>query len=200
MDKLTVSDESIAWLDEKRCFERFGSDRDSYALILRSFVASTNSLLAGVKGVAGDNLADYAITVHGIKGASRSICADKIGNMAEELEKAAKSGDFSFVRAGNMDFIKAIEELLSRINDILNELASENPKIQKDRPDTGTLVKLLAACREYDMDGVDAAMTEMESFEYGSDNGLAAWLRENVDLMNFGQIEEKLSALVGSTE
>jgi len=47
------------------------------------------------------------------------------------------------------------------------------------------------------MDGVDAAMAEIEDYEYKSDGGLAAWLRENVDQMNFVQINERLSAFAG---
>ena len=95
-----------------------------------------------------------------------------------------------------MDFIKTVEELLEHISDIIGKMASDNPKPKKDKPDMIVLSALLAACKEYDMDGADTAMAEMESYEYESGGELTAWLRSNVDQMNFKQIEEKLSALI----
>jgi signal transduction histidine kinase/CheY-like chemotaxis protein/HPt (histidine-containing phosphotransfer) domain-containing protein len=188
--------EKTARLDVEKGVERFGGDRESYKLILNSFAESTRSLLPAVRGVTGDNLANYAITVHGIKGSSRSVCADVTGNMAEALEKAAKAGDFGFVHTHNQDFIKTVEELLEHIDDVIKEMTPENSKALKDKPDIETLSELLAACKKYDMDAVDAAMSDIENFKYESDDGLAAWLRTNVEQMNFAQIEEKLSALI----
>ena len=55
------------------------------------------------------------------------------------------------------------------------------------------LEKLLAACRDYDLDGVDKAMAEIEKYQYEADGGLVVWLREALDRMDFMQIVEKLS-------
>ena len=198
MERRRTSDEKAAWLDVEKGIRCFGGDRKAYMQIMRSFAASTRSLLASVRGVTEDNLAHYAITVHGIKGSSRSIFADMAGDMAESLEQAAKAGDFDFVREHNPDFIKTVDDLIADIDDMLDKMASENPKPKKDRPDIETLSELLAACREYNMDGVDAAMEKVESFEYESGDELATWLRENVDQMNFAQIEERLSSSIGA--
>ena len=45
------------------------------------------------------------------------------------------------------------------------------------------------------MDGADAAMAQIEKYRYTSDNGLANWLREKIDVMDFAQIIERLSNL-----
>ena len=196
-DPQKPSDWKNAHLDMKKGVERFGGSMESFIQILRSFAISTRSLLDAVMGVTEGNLADYAITVHGIKGSSRNICAETAGNMAETLEKAAKAGDFDFVRTHNTDFVETIESLIAFIHDVLDKMVFENPKTKKDKPNIGTLSTLLAACKNYDMDGVDAAMTEIENFEYesGSDRELVAWLKTNIEHMNFKQIEERLSAL-----
>jgi len=183
-------------LDVERSLERFGNNREAFMLIMRSFVSSTCSLLPLVKEVTQDSMAEYAITVHGIKGSSRSICADRVGDMAEALEKAAKTGDFDFIRDHNPDFIKTVDELIAYIDALIDDMSLTNLKPVKEKPDMETLSALLAACKNYDMDGVDTAMEKMESFEYKSGSELAAWLRTNVDHMNLKQIEEKLSALV----
>ena len=193
---IQATGEKTDLLDVQRSMERFGNDKEAFIQIMRSFTASNRSLLPIVKDATEDNMAKYAITVHGIKGSSRSVCADKVGDMAEALEKAAKSGDFDFIRANNPDFVKTVEELIKYIDDLTDNMSSANSKPVKEKPDMETLSALLAACKSYDMDGVDAAMEKMESFEYKSGGELAAWLRTNVDHMNFKEIEEKLSALM----
>ena len=45
------------------------------------------------------------------------------------------------------------------------------------------------------MNGVDLIMEDIEMYEYESDKELSAWLRENVDLINFGKIIEKIDSL-----
>jgi predicted negative regulator of RcsB-dependent stress response len=143
-------------------------------------------------------LADYAVVIHGIKGASRGICADEVGDRAEALEKAAKAGDFDFVTANNTAFQKAAAKLVSDLDALLRDMAGPKPK--RTQPDRGALDRLRTACEAYDMDGVDAAMAELESYEYTSDDGLVPWLKDNVARMNFAQIRERLAALDPDTE
>jgi len=72
------------------------------------------------------------------------------------------------------------------------ETSANTPK--KYKPDYEILKRIRAACEKYDIDGLDAAMVYLEAFEYESDNGLAVWLRENVDRMNYEEITEELSS------
>ena len=182
-------------MDFNKGIERFG-DKDTFLLILHSFAKNTPPLLETIKGVNKDNLPDYAITVHGIKGASQGICADDVAGKALLLENAAKSGDFNFVREHHTEFLESAFKLITRIKAMLVEVDAHAGKPQKDKPDIDALAKLLSACDNYDMDGVDAAMGEIEEYEYTFDDGLVAWLRQNVDQMNFTQIKEKLAASV----
>jgi len=116
-----------------------------------------------------------------------------VGDKAEALEKAAKDGNIAFIRSNNSEFVEAAEKLCADIQDMLNTIPQKSKPI-KDKPERETLLKLLAACEAFDMDGVDTAMEEIETYDYQGDDGLAAWLRENVALMNFRQIMEKLSS------
>jgi chemotaxis protein histidine kinase CheA len=141
-------------------------------------------------------LADYVVTVHGIKGSSRGIGAERVGAMAEDLENAARRGDLDFVSARNQDFLEAAFKLVSDLEDMFTRIGANNSKPKKDRPDSELLSKLIAACESYDMDGVDAGMDELEAFDYEEDEGLAVWLRKNADRMNFSEIKEKLSAIL----
>jgi signal transduction histidine kinase/DNA-binding response OmpR family regulator/HAMP domain-containing protein len=180
-------------LDMRKGLERFSGDEESYIQVLRSFAANTPPMLKLMENVNRDNLAEYAIAAHGIKGSSRGICAMELGNQAEAIEKAAKEGNFNYVAANNKIFIESAWKLIELLDGIVKQADLKNKKPKRDKPDNETLKKLLAACETYNMDEVDAAMAELEAYEYESAGGLAAWLRENVDHMNFKQIVERLA-------
>ncbi|MCL1805370.1 MAG: ATP-binding protein [Clostridiales bacterium] len=173
--------------------ERFGGDEDAYFDVLRSFVLNTPPLLEAAKGVTGDNLPDYTIIVHGIKGSGRGICANEFADIAEALEKAARAEDFDFVDAHNASFLSAAWKLISDMDDMLLKIYLDNPKPVKDEPDMATLDKLSEACANYDMDSADTALAELECFEYETNGELVPWLRENVEDVNFALIIEKLN-------
>ncbi|MDR1396018.1 MAG: hypothetical protein LBK52_07610, partial [Deltaproteobacteria bacterium] len=62
-------------------------------------------------------------------------------------------------------------------------------------PDPEVLKRLRNACQAYDMDGVDSAITLLESFSYDQDRDLTPWLRERINQMDFDQILERLSSV-----
>ena len=182
-------------LNVNKGIERFGGDREVYLDILQSFAADTGLQLKKLEDVNGDNLDDYAIAVHGIKGSCRGILAEAVGNKAEALEKAAKAGDLNFVREHNPEFLKTAGKLVEDITDILKKIGGEEVKPKKGKPNREILARLLAACQKYDMDEADAALSELERYSYESDDGLITWLRINVDEADFAHIIEKLSYL-----
>ena len=192
--------ENIDGLNTGKGLERFDWDEKLYQRVLQSFVTNTRIILETIEDVKEGNLEDYIFAVHGIKGSSRGIGADKVGDMAEALEKKSKSGDLDYIRANHPNFFKTADDLILAIEDVLGKVASDMPK--KDKPDVEILSRIRAACKTYDIDVLDAAMTDLEAFEYESGDGLAAWLRENVDRMNYEEITVKLSSIInkGSAE
>jgi len=183
----------IAGLDIQKGITLFGGAEESYFQVLRSYMVNTRPLLESLKKVTSDNLAEYAVTVHGIKGASRGICADILGAKAEALEKAAKEENFDFVSKNNNAFIRDAERLISSLNGMFNQIALGSPKPKKARPDAELLSKLAAACETYKMDEVDSVMGEIEQYDYENDDGFAVWLRKNVDLLNFNEIKDRIN-------
>ena len=179
-------DKGIQWFD---------GDEEAYLEVLRSFTANTRALLESIENVSEDRLADYAITVHGIRGSSLGIFADLVGEAAGRLEKAAKTGDFGYVAAHNRRFLDAAWKLVDDLEGMLQDVDVANCKPIKDKPDDDILSKLRSACEIYDVDGVDEAMRVIANHEYESDGGLAAWLKQNVKSTNYKQIVKKLSDL-----
>jgi signal transduction histidine kinase/CheY-like chemotaxis protein len=174
--------------------ERFGGDGDAYLRVLRSYVLNTRNLLVPLGNTA--DLNGYAITVHGIKGSSRSVCASMAGDLAEALEKAAKDGDADAVERMNRRFTEMIVKLLDELEMMLEEISGSIDKPKKSSPDKELLGKILEGCRVYDMEAVESAVKELERYEYESGGELVRWLWENVQQFN---VEEMIAKLEGAT-
>jgi len=175
---------------------RYNFDDKTYLKVLRSYAASLKSMLSVIEKPDKESLDDYKIKVHGIKGTSLDIFAEQIGAGAKALEEASKTGNLDFINEHNGAFLEITQKIITDIEDWLNLLEAENPKEKKDKPDKKELLKLQSACKDYNMDGADRAMEELEKYQYESDDGLVNWLRESIDRMDFKQIIEKLGGII----
>jgi len=184
----------IPGLDIPAGVARFGGSEEEYLNILRSYANNTAPLLGRIQNVKKDTLPDYAITVHGIKGASRGILAGPVGDLAEQMEMAAKEGDYDYVIKNNDNLLLCVINLIKDIKTLLKNFDEANAKPQKTKIDQESISKLIEACKNFDMDGVDDVMKEIAGYQYKADGELAAWITENVKQMNFSEIVEKLSS------
>jgi PAS domain S-box-containing protein len=193
---LNLLSAEVAGLDIKRGVEKYNNDEEVYFNILRSYVASTRSMLDIIEHVSEENLRDYEIKVHGIKGTSRDMFAEEIGAVAAELEKAAKNGDLDYIRENNPAFIESLKEFISRLDTLISGIDAENPRDKKAKPDEDILSNLFEACKMYDMSGADEAMEKLRKYEYEAqeDNELIKWLGDKYDMTKFDDIAEKLSS------
>ena len=185
-------DSKIAGLDMDKGLERLGGDMESYIHILHSYIAGVRPLLEKMGDVKRENLAAYAVVVHGIKGSSANIGAEAIADKAKAMEEAAAKGNFDFVSNGNNELVNDAKKLIDDLIGFLRANGWEGEKPKRGRPDNDALDRLRSACEEGDIGAVDVAMNEIEKYGYDSDEGLTAWLRENVDGMNYVAITEKL--------
>jgi len=191
--------DDITGLDIDKGIAHFGFSEDSYFKMLQSYLRNTRPLLGIISRVSIETLDIYGITIHGIKSSSRGIFAEKIGNDAETLEKAAYSGNFDFVSANNQNFLDGINKLLEDIESVIAGSGLEQ-KPKKEKPEKSLLVKLLNACERFDIDDIDTLMAEIEQFDYTSDDGLVYWLRENIDQGIYKGVKEKLKTLTKDME
>jgi len=190
----------IDGLDIAKGLLRYEGDAKVYLRLLRSYAASVNSLLDAIGEINEETLGNYKIRVHGIKGTSLDVYADPVGNEAKNLEDAAKSGDLKYIEENNPAFVKAARKLAGDIENLIAAIEDENPKPKKDKPDDDMLKKLYDACKDFDIDEADKAISEIEKYKYEADDGLSEWLRDNMDKMNLKQIAEKLEDLSGKGE
>ncbi|MDR0852190.1 MAG: response regulator [Clostridiales Family XIII bacterium] len=194
--RASVTAFDIADLNVEQGVKRVGGDEDVYYDILKSYVLNTPPLLDQMRDCKEEDLPNYGIVVHGIKSSSRSIGAERIGALAEELEHESKAGNYAFVTAKNDELIDLVESLIGKLTSMLQEVSEENPKPKMAFPDADLLRALSAACETLNIDAMDDALEKLESYEYESEAGneLVEWLRAQISISEFAEIIERLSS------
>jgi len=193
--RIALADREIPGLDIKKGLARYEGSEQIYLKVLHSYSSCVNEMLKAIENFSEDKLDQYNIKVHGIKGTSLDIFAEQIGRDALDLENAAKAGNIDYINKHNPAFLESAWKLINNIDETLSKIDAENPKPKKDKPDDALLRRLHSACRDYDIDKADKAISEIEKYKYDSDDGLALWLRENIDKLGFKQIVQKLDYL-----
>jgi PAS domain S-box-containing protein len=194
-----LSQKQIKGLDLDAGLKRFGGDPALFLPVLRSYAAHTPALLDKVRSVTKDSLGEYAVTIHGLKGASYGICANEAGSMADSLERAAKAGDFDFVAAHNETFIAVAESLLRELSALMEENVERAPKEIKPEPDAKLLAELRDACERFRMDDMNRLLGEIDKYEYENLSGLARELRELAYNIEYEEISRRLDEILGGT-
>jgi len=184
----------IPGLDAVKGIKRFNGDEKIFLDVLRSYSANVSAMLDIIETFNEESLADYIIKVHGIKGTSFDIFAEQTAEDAKELEAAGKAGNLKFIRENHPAFMEKARKLVSGIEEMLSKIDTDSEKPLKDKPDIKLFLKLINACNDFDMDGADEAMAELEKYKYETDNELIGWLRDAVDRMQFKEIAEKLGS------
>ena len=199
-----ITEDEVPGLNIKRALKRFSNNEDTYMDILTTYIGSTRELLNTIREVftangtfaSNEKKEKYIIAVHGLKGSSRGIYADKIGDLAEALENSAREGNIEYVLKHNQNLLETTEELLHRIEVHIAVKKTKSGKEKKEFPDKGLLRKLYGFLDEYDMDGVDSIMEEIVKFDYESGDDLIIWIRNNIEKMNFTEILDRLSEII----
>ncbi|MDR2110125.1 MAG: hypothetical protein LBP32_02325, partial [Spirochaetaceae bacterium] len=181
----------VEGIDFKAGMERYKDDA-VYLNILRSYYSSIPETLPVVRDVSREDLSRYTVAVHGLKGVSRQICADGLGNHAEVLELAAKGEDWETITANNGAFLEEIGTLLQNLGEFLAGLEEKTEKIPAAAPDPVLLDKLLAACGEYNITVMEEALMELERYAYKSGGDLVPWLRSRLNDFDYDGIRNRL--------
>ncbi|MDR2471427.1 MAG: transporter substrate-binding domain-containing protein [Treponema sp.] len=190
---------------------QFGGE-DSYLEIVKVFIHDTPRLLETVQNCldsfrimpaaaaqALEALKSYTITVHGIKGSCYGICAAPVGDMAKELELAAKAQDLGKVITLNNRFIQETEKLVEELK-VLFPARQEKPRLEKTNPDPALLQKLLDGARAYDINEMLSVLDELEQYYYLENNDLVEQLREAAHDYEYASVIRLLTAFLESED
>jgi signal transduction histidine kinase/CheY-like chemotaxis protein len=170
----------------------------TYLDVLRAYYVHTPALLEKLRNAENENFGDeqieeYIITVHGLKGSTYGICADAIGKQSEALEHAARGRKMQFVKANNAPLIEAAEKLIKKIGDLLAAVTAQtDTKPVSEKPDPEILQKLADACKHYKANVMEDILEKLEYYRYESGADLIAWLREQMDNLEYDAIGKRL--------
>jgi HPt (histidine-containing phosphotransfer) domain-containing protein len=165
---------------------------DIYLHVLRSFVPNALNVVEKIRTVSEETLQDYAVNVHGLKGICAGIGAEKIKDAAYDLEMKAKYRDLAGILKSNETLINDAKVLISNIQKWFDEQENTDFRPVVRCPDTNLLIRLRECCIQYDMNGADEIMDELQSSKY-EENSLVEWLREKIDESDFDAVVERLS-------
>jgi len=185
----------IPGVDSKKGLALYADDTGIYLPLLRSYITNTPNTLEKLKNVTAENLSDYVISVHGLKGTSAGIGAEDIRAQALELENLSRAGDLQGVLARNGKLIADTEVIVANVKAWLDKNDVKEAKPRLKAPDRELLAKLRAACESYDMDGIEEIMAKLESADYEEETDLIKWMREKIDISKMGEVAQRLSAL-----
>jgi len=175
---------------------------DVYMDVLRAWCKHVPGNLEKLRVLAGglsvaENLKEYTITVHGLKGSNYGICAGDIGKAAEELEAASRNGDIDFIKANSGPFIDRSTALHASLESFL---AANTKPAEKGStlasPDPALLARLLDACKQFRSTTMEEILKQLEAFEYETNGDLIPWLREQMDNLEYDVIEARLAEML----
>ena len=115
--------------------ELCSGNRKIYIQSLRLFVKNIPETLKKMRGVTGNNLKSYSISVHSLKGACDYIGAEEARKTAKLLENLADAGDLKGILERNEMFIKQIEKIIVNIQTWLDEnsgFVGKTPNAERD--------------------------------------------------------------------
>jgi CheY-like chemotaxis protein len=183
----------IPGVDTEKGLSLYAGDTKVYVPMLRSYVTNTPGVLEKLRNVTEDNLPAYVITVHGLKGTSAGIGAEKIREAAMELEAISRTGDLQGVLKLNDDLIANTEIVVANVKEWLDKNDIHELKPRRRAPDRELLAALRQCFDSYDMNGIDKIMMELESFDYDEGAELMTWLREKIETAEFDEAAGRIT-------
>ncbi|MDR1731302.1 MAG: hypothetical protein LBR61_04340 [Synergistaceae bacterium] len=199
---VALKDVSINGVDIQQAMNLMGDNELSVFSMMRSYVNHVPDVLRVIRTPDVDSLKEFAIHVHGIKGASFNICANHVGEMARELEMLAKAKDLEAVEAKLHPFIQTAEKLVADLNDFLERYNADlTPKKgKKPAPDKNVLRTIYEACVNYKTAHLTKSIEELTRYDYESESGseLMNWLVRQSENLEYDLIRERLENLLVS--
>ena len=186
-------------LDLQKGVEKFNGNYEVYYKIIATFVRDVCEKLKLLENVTPENIADYALTVHGIKGSCYGIGANFAGDKAAELEKLAKAKEIEKVRALNPEFLTITNTLFGELNNFLDAINSSGiKKPKKPSPNIDLLKKTLAAAHNYYLEDLQNCVNELDKFDYENCGGLVNEIKRKSNSFDYDGIAETISQFLSA--
>ncbi|MDR2304772.1 MAG: response regulator [Treponema sp.] len=184
----------VEGIDFTAALTLYGNSGAALISVLKSFVAHTPSLIEKMDAHVENSLADYAVEVHGLKGACNAICATESAALAGELEHMSKEGE-GMVKARHGDLRRQALALTEGLKEMLEQREAGRSKTEKelrDEPERELLVRLSAATAGFSSNETEEVLGELERYRYEKDGDLIARLREQAENFDYDVMHKGL--------
>lgn len=178
-----LNDNPIEGVDYAEALNRFGNQAAIYLRIIGIFIESTPDTLEVLAKVRPETMTDYTIRIHGFKGSCYGISALALGDEAKALELASKDLDWDRIEQGNPLVIEHALALVGQLKHLVDMVEQEGAEGSGDirplldAPDKAVLETLLEATENFDVDGIEQAIKELDKARYDSDPTLVSDLK-----------------------
>ena len=174
-------------VDTKIGSELYSGMLGVYLPVLRSYADNMPAVINNLQNVTKESLSDYAISIHGLKGASAGIGAEGIRKRASELEMMANAGDLQGVIGLNDEFLFDVESIIDSIAIWFKEHDKNLEKPRLNAPDASLLAELYQSLVDFDMYGIDNAMEQLGKSDYETDADLIKLLEKRITESEFDE-------------
>lgn len=151
--------------------KNIGGSLDNYNDLLKTYYNEMSQIIELLFDYANDDMDQFRIKVHGIKGGSRNIGAEGLAESALQLEEWAKEGKQAEILGALDGFLQQMDEVMTRIDTYLKDVV-ENVERDGDflpELELNHVYAILKALSEFDMDEVEEEMKELYKNRYADD-------------------------------
>jgi signal transduction histidine kinase/CheY-like chemotaxis protein/HPt (histidine-containing phosphotransfer) domain-containing protein len=193
--RAAVTERGIDGIDLERALESLEGNRELLLQVIRTYIKHTSDLLDKIASPSAEDLREYSIIVHGIKGSSLSLRADDVASRAAELEDASKNRDIADVLTKHDDFVKTTRRLISDLTAFLARESDDSGGNVKISPDRELLESIIEASERFDASAIERHLSEMEKYTYENGGDLVKWIREQYENLEYDLISEHLTSV-----
>jgi signal transduction histidine kinase/CheY-like chemotaxis protein len=172
IDKLSMRPRNInEYVDISAGIQQMGGSEDTYMSVFTTYLDDMKKRKASLLDIIkkGD-ISMFTIYVHAIKGASAGVRADRLSELAAELEQYGKIQDMNMINNKLNSFFLELENVIKfaeySINKYNQKTASEVKKYLPNVPKE-SLKRLIQYSREFNMVKIEMVLMEMSSYQYG---------------------------------
>ena len=109
--------------------------------------------------IAEENIEEYAISVHGVKGTARALGADKFADIAYEHEMKSKAGELEYVKAHWDELVAVWDNTLKGLQEFYGKYRAEDDKYDVVSDNGGEILQL----SQNDLEEVAALLDDFET-------------------------------------
>ena len=164
-------DFTIEEIDMKLALSRSGGSVKNYMQALNVFYKDANSKMDEIKNcLRSGNYSLYTTFIHALKSALANVGAQKLSDMASNLEDASRQLDFAFVNSQNEEFLLQLQVLLIKTGEVLTEYKSKCEIKGMDLEELkARLLRLKAALDDFNSAEIDKSVNDLQDIAQTND-------------------------------